>query len=171
MIVSLIAALATGSRVIGWRGQLPWRLADDLARFRQLTMGHSLVMGRRTFESLEGRRLDGRQIVVVSRQLQLPPSGADALAASIEDALVLAERVYEESEAFIAGGSQIYRQALAQDLVDRMYLTWVEAEVEGDVFFPAFDSSEWIVTASEHHPADERHPYEFTFERLERSGR
>ena len=168
MIVSLIAALADDNRAIGWQGQLPWRLPDDLARFRQLTMGHSLLMGSRTFESLGDRRLDGRRIILVSRHRRLPPAGADALAASIEDALLIAERVFQDDGPFIAGGGQVYEQALADDLVDRMYLTWVMADVPGDVFFPPFDPTDWDVVASQPHPADERHQFAFRFEQLER---
>ncbi len=169
MIVSIIAAFAAPNRTIGRDGELPWRLPDDLTRFRELTMGHTLLMGRRTFQSLHGRRLSGRRIIVLSRSLNSTPASADAVASSLEQGIELAREEYGDSELFIAGGQQVYRQALEMSVVDRMYLTVIEAEIEGDTFFPEFDAGEWQVLDESDHPADIIHPYAFRFKTLERT--
>lgn len=169
MIVSLIAAYTVANRAIGHQGGLPWHLPADLARFKKLTMGHTLLMGRRTYESLEGRRLPGRKIIVLSNTWREPPSGADALSTDLMAALRQAQFQFDEKEAFIAGGAQVYAQALAKDLVDRMYLTLVEADVPADTYFPAFDPEDWRLSHREFHPADDRNPYAHTFQILERA--
>ncbi len=169
MIVSIIVAFADANRAIGRDGDLPWRLPADLARFRELTMGHTLLMGRRTFQSLHGRRLSGRRIIVLSRSLNSTPATADAVASSLEEGMDLAREAYEESELFIAGGEQVYQQALELGVVDRMYLTVVEAEIEGDTFFPEFNRNEWQLKDESAHPADIVHPHPLRFKTLERS--
>lgn len=169
MIVSLIAAYAVSDNAIGIRGDLPWHLPADLRRFKQLTMGHTLIMGRRTHQSLGGRVLPGRRIIVLSRTLNRRPPNADRVADSLARALEIAERELGESEVFITGGEEVYDLALEKDLVDRMYLTLVEAEIEADTFFPTFDPDKWQVLSCESHPADDRHRYPFTFTTLERS--
>lgn len=158
MRVSLIAAVADDG-VIGRDRDLPWRLPADWRRFKRLTMGHHLLMGRRTWESI-ARPLPGRTIVVISRGAPELPAGVH-LAASLDDALALARRAGDD-EAFIAGGAQIYRLALP--LADRLYLTRVHARPEGDVFFPALDWSRWRRRRCHHHPADERNECAHTFE-------
>jgi dihydrofolate reductase len=161
--VSLIAAVA-GNGVIGREGGLPWHLPADLARFQKLTLGHHLIVGRRTWESI-GRPLSGRRMVVVSeRGLGLPDEVA--LAHSLEEALALAARAGED-EVFVGGGARLYREALP--LADRLYLTRVSAEVAGDVTFPELEPSAWRVVAREDHPADDRHAYPFAFLTLERA--
>ncbi|MDP6469021.1 MAG: dihydrofolate reductase, partial [Pirellulaceae bacterium] len=125
MRTSLIVAIANND-VIGVNGDLPWKLSDDLRRFKQLTMGHSIIMGRKTYESI-GRLLPGRTSIVVTRQKAYSVKPGALLAHSVTAAVDLAR---ESSEVFIIGGAEIYRVALP--LVDRMYVTAVAAEVAGD---------------------------------------
>ena len=142
--------------VIGKDNTLPWRLSADLKRFRALTMGHHIVMGRKTFESI-GKLLPGRKTVVVSRNPKYRFEGA-VVAASIDAAI---QACGDDPEIFIIGGAEIYRQAL--DRADRIYLTEVEADIDGDAHFPPFNRSEWIETSRETFPANELndHPYQF----------
>lgn len=161
-MVSIIAAMAEANRAIGWRGDLPWRLPADLAHFRLLTMGHAVIMGRVTWEPIAARGLPGRQVIVLTRGASAP--GA-LVAHSLEAALRLAE---SDPEVFIAGGASVYQQALAADVVDRMYLTLVQAEVRGDAFFPEFDRSRWSLIASEPRPADDENPFAMRFETYQR---
>ena len=168
MIVSIIAAIAEADRGIGLRGILPWRLPADMARFRGLTMGHAVIMGRATWEPLAERGLPGRRVIVLSRASRTWET-CDAVAASLREALQIAAQNPQETETFIAGGAQIYMEALAQTLVDRMYLTIVHAEVEADAFFPKYDEADWRATSNEVLLADDRNPYGMTFRLLERS--
>ena len=162
MIVSIIAAMDR-KRGIGVNNRLPWRLSADLKRFRELTMGHHIIVGRKTFESI-GRPLPGRRMIVVTRDRNYKAEGCD-LAHSVEDAINLA-RERGESEAFICGGAEIYARSI--DVADRMYLTSVDAEVAADTFFPEFDEREWSERASFYQPADEKNQYPFTFRALVR---
>ena len=156
MIVSIIAAVADNG-VIGWDGGLPWHLPADLKRFKKLTTGHHMVMGRRTWDSIGRRPLPGRPTIVVSRDPAFVAEGA-RVARSVEEALELAAGA---DEVFIAGGQAIYREALP--VADRVYLTRVHARFEGDTFFPAFDASGWQVVVEERHEADEKNPHAHTF--------
>jgi dihydrofolate reductase len=156
VIVSIIAAVSDNG-VIGRDGGLPWRLPADLKRFKRLTSGHHMIMGRRTWESIGRRPLPGRPTIVVSRDPGFAAEGAQ-VARSIGQALELAGAV---AEVFIAGGEAIYREAL--EVADRLYLTRVHAVVEGDTFFPELDESGWRVVAEEHHPPDEKNAYAHTF--------
>jgi dihydrofolate reductase len=133
VIVSIIAAMDRKCG-IGVDNKLPWRLSADLKRFRELTMGHHIIVGRKTFESI-GRPLPGRRMIVVTRDRNYKAEGCD-LAHSVEDATRLA-RERGESEVFICGGAEIYAQSIG--IVGRMYLTFVGAEVAADTFFPEFD--------------------------------
>jgi dihydrofolate reductase len=146
--VSLIAAVARG-RVIGRDGGIPWRLPEDMQRFRELTMGHPVVMGRRTWESLpdQFRPLPGRGNVVITRNPDWSAQGADR-APSIEEALVHLE---SEPEVFVIGGGEIYAAALP--FADELLLTEIDAEVEGDTTFPEWDSGEFEETSRESHVA------------------
>jgi dihydrofolate reductase len=162
VIVSIIAAMDR-KRGIGVDNKLPWRLSADLKRFRELTMGHHIIVGRKTFESI-GRPLPGRRMIVVTRDRNYKADGYD-LAHSVEDATRLA-RERGESEAFICGGAEIYAQSIG--IVDRMYLTFVDAEVAADTFFPEFDEREWSELESVYRPADEKNQYPFTFKLLVR---
>jgi dihydrofolate reductase len=162
VIVSIIAAMDR-KRGIGVDNKLPWRLSADLKRFRELTMGHHIIVGRKTFESI-GRPLPGRRMIVVTRDRNYKAEGCD-LAHSVEDAVNLA-RERGESETFICGGAEIYAQSI--DVADRMYLTLVAAEVAADTFFPEFDEQEWGERESFYQPADEKNQYPFIFKTLAR---
>jgi dihydrofolate reductase len=161
VIVSIIAAVDRRGG-IGVDNRLPWRLSADLKRFRELTMGHHIIVGRKTFESIMqigGKPLPGRRMIVVTRDRSYKAEGCD-VAHSIEDATSLA-RGRGESEVFICGGAEIYAQSIG--IVDRMYLTFVDAEVAADTFFPALDEREWSERESSYHPVDEKNQYAFTF--------
>ncbi len=156
--LSLLAALDRGF-AIGKGNALPWHLPADLKRFKQLTLGKPIVMGRRTAESL-GRALPGRRNLVLTRRGRVPFDGMEAVA-SIDDALQAA-RDSGATELCVIGGAQVY--ALALPRVAVMHLTHVDTAVEGaDAFFPAFDAGEWRVVARERHAADARHAVGFEF--------
>lgn len=165
MTVSIIAAMDK-KRGIGVDNKLPWRLSADLKRFRDLTMGHHIIVGRKTFESI-GKPLPGRRMIVVTRDSAYKAEGCD-VAYSVEDATRLA-RERGESEAFICGGAEIYAQSIA--IVDRMYITFVDAEVRADTFFPEFEELEWNEQESFYQPADEKNQYPFTFKLLVRKSK
>ncbi|HEY8849813.1 MAG TPA: dihydrofolate reductase [Thermoanaerobaculia bacterium] len=156
MTVSIIAALSANN-VIGRNNRLPWHVAADLKRFKSLTLGHHLLIGRKTFESLD-QPLPGRTIVVITRD---PNFAADGVlsAPSVERAIDVARL---DPELFIGGGAQIFEQTIHR--ADRMYLTRIHAEIEGDTFFPEFDDvTEWILVDVEHHEADEKNDYPYSF--------
>lgn len=160
MIVSLVAAMAE-NRVIGKNGKLPWHLPKDLKYFKKLTVDHTVIMGRKTFDEIK-RPLDNRRNVVITRNHAFQPHGATVVP-SLEEALALAAT---EEEVFVIGGGDIFRLALPR--ADRLYLTVVHAEVEGDTFFPPFDDSAWALEEDERHEADYQHAYPFSFRRYER---
>lgn len=162
MRVSLIAAVAENG-TIGRDGSLPWHLPDDLKRFRALTTGHHVIMGRRTFESI-GRPLPQRTSLVISRDPRLRIDGARVLP-SVEAALQHA-RAAGEKEAFVIGGASIYAAALP--IADRLYLTKIAARVDGDAFFPPIDEGDWTLQSSESHAADDRHAHAFSLTALDR---
>jgi dihydrofolate reductase len=137
MIISLIVAMDERGG-IGIKNRVPWHLPSDLKRFKALTMGHHLILGRKTYESI-GRALPGRMMIIVTRSKNYQALGCLTVS-SLEDALKLAEE-RGEIEVFIAGGGTIYTQSLA--LADRIYLTRVHAEVEAEVFFPNWDMRKW----------------------------
>ena len=142
--IAIIAAMAS-NRVIGNRGALPWHLTEDLKRFKELTTGHPVIMGRKTFESIVlalGKPLPGRRNIVVTRSAQYTPTGAEAVN-SLEGALHLVG----DQQAFVIGGAEIY--CLALPLADTMFLTEINARFDGDAWFPGFDKSEWLETARE----------------------
>jgi dihydrofolate reductase len=150
-------------RGIGREGRLPWRLSTDLKRFRELTMGHHIIVGRKTFESI-GKPLAGRRMVIVTRDPVYQVPGC-VTAHSIADAIELA-RAAGETELFICGGAEIYAQTL--DMAERIYLTRVAADCDADTFFPEFDRDEWVEESGEPHAADEKNEYPFTFSLLVR---
>jgi dihydrofolate reductase len=151
MRLSLIVAVARNG-VIGRQGQLPWRLSADLKRFKSLTMGHHLIMGRKTFDSLNGRELPGRVTIVLTRSGQIPSHVKQV--ASLDDALHLAAG---DQEVFVIGGSEIF--ALALPRADRLYITWVEADVEGDVHLPPIDLADWRLLEETAVLADAKNEY------------
>ena len=161
MNLALVVACAE-NRVIGRDGDLPWRLPDDLRRFRRLTTGHAILMGRRTWESL-GRPLPERRNVVVT-QARIEVAGVEAFS-SLGAAL---EAVADDPEPFVIGGEALYAAALPQ--ATRIHRTSVHAAVEGDAFFPEVDWKEWKRVFEEHHEADDQHAHAFSFETWERTG-
>ncbi len=155
----LIAALDR-NRAIGRGNALPWHLPDDLKRFKALTLGKPVLMGRKTAESL-GRALPKRRNLVLTRSGRVPFAGMEAVA-SIDDALRIAESD-GASELCIIGGGEVY--ALALPLATRMHLTHVDTAIdEGDAFFPAFDPAAWREFARSHHAADDTHAFAFDFD-------
>ena len=160
MIVSLIAALAE-NRVIGKGGGLPWRLPKDLQRFKQLTVDHTVIMGRKTFEEIK-HPLANRRNVVISRDPGFHPRGVTVVP-SLDEALALGAT---ESEVFVIGGGEIFKLALPR--ADRLYLTIVHSEVPGDTLFPPLDQTAWALEEKEHHSADARHAHPFSFRRYRR---
>ena len=157
MAVSLIVAVSKNG-VIGRAGGLPWRLSADLKHCKKTTMGHHLIIGRRTWDEV-GKPLPGRTMVVVTRSRRFAPEGV-RVAHSLEEALDIAR---DDAEPFIGGGAHIYRMALENDLIDRIYLTRIHAEVEGDTVFPEVDLDDWDLVSEEHHEADERNEYPYGF--------
>lgn len=155
MRVSLIVARSLNG-IIGRDGDLPWHLSADLRRFKKLTMGHHMVMGRKTFESI-GRLLPGRKTVVVTRSNDFDGQGA-LVANSLEQALQMAAA---DDEIFVVGGGEVYRQAIP--LADRIYMTVVQTEVEGDTSFPELNRDQWQVVEQQHYAADEKNDYDHHF--------
>jgi dihydrofolate reductase len=161
MTTSIIVAM-TPDRVIGRHGLLPWHLPADLQRFKRVTMGHHLIMGRKTFDSI-GRLLPGRTTIVISRQPQLVIPGARVVP-SVPAALASAGA---DTEVFFVGGAQVYGEALP--LADRIYLTVVHAPIDGDVRFPDIDPAQWRMVHEEDFPADQRNPHATTYRVLVRA--
>lgn len=163
--LALIAAM-TRDRVIGRQNTLPWRLPADMRRFRELTTGHPILMGRKTFESL-GRPLPHRTNIVLTSDPSYTGQGC-VTAHSLDQALAIAARYLtpELTEIFVIGGENLYRQTLAR--ADRLYLTQIEAQIEGDAWFPEFALETWEVLARETRLADEKNPYDCVFLTLER---
>lgn len=160
VLLSAIVAMDR-NRVIGYQNQLPWHLSADLKHFKNITMGHPIIMGRNTYESI-GKPLPGRQNIVITRRpLQAPDEVC--VVDSLEAALA---KVQHEPEAFITGGQQIFQQSLP--IIQKLYLTQIEHEFLGDTFFPPINSKEWQITKSEPHAADEKNPYDYTFLVFER---
>lgn len=143
MKISLIVAM-TENRVIGKDGDIPWKLPEDQKRFKSLTQGHTLIMGRRTYESI-GRPLPNRRNVVVTRQKDYSAPGCEVVE-SLDAALRLA-RTSGETEAFVGGGAGLYAEALPA--ADRIYLTVIHTQAEGDTFFPEFDTANFVEASRE----------------------
>ena len=166
MKLSLIVA-ATEAGVIGRDNQLLWRLPSDLKRFRRLTMGKPIVMGRKTFQSI-GKVLDGRDNIIVSRDPQFQVEGGFVVS-SVDEALTLG-RVRAEAlgaqEVMVIGGAEIYKATLG--VADRVYFTLVQVDLEGDAFFPVLDQAVWREVFCEAHSGLERHEYDFVFKTYER---
>lgn len=159
-------AAISENRVIGRGAEIPWKLRDEQQALKKLTMGHCLIMGRRTWESI-GRPLPGRTSIVVTRQSDYQTGHGDevVVVGSLEEAVVAAEHIGDD-EAFVFGGAGLYEEALAR--ADHLYLTRVHAEIEGDVYFPEFDEAQWRITNETSHEADARNEHAFTMRRYER---
>ena len=161
-LVSLVAAVAENG-VIGRGGGMPWHLPEDLRRFKVLTMGKPMLMGRRTFESI-GRPLPGRRSLVLSRSSDWASPGVTVVR-SVEEAI---EAATEADELAVVGGAEVYRLTLP--LAERIYLTRVLASVSGETIFPPLEARQWRQTHREAHPPDARHAYGMIFSVLERAG-
>ena len=160
MIVSIIAAMDR-NRLIGNKNQLPWHLPADFAHFKSVTMGKPVIMGRKTFESI-GKPLPGRINIVLSRDPDTSFEGVECVS-SFADALA---KVPGTQEVMVIGGSTIYEMLLPQ--VNRMYFTYVDAEFEGDAWFPEYDKNQWHETESVTRPADKKNRYDCRFVTLEK---
>jgi dihydrofolate reductase len=162
--ISIIVGHAN-KNVIGQKGELPWHLPADLKRFKQLTTGHVVIMGRKTFESIVarlGHPLPDRRSIVISRTMTA--GEGYVVAASLTDALAL---VQAEPEVFIAGGGQIYAATL--HIANKIYLTKVDANIEGDTVFPKLTDDEWKIVSHEPQQPDEKNPLPYRFITLERT--
>lgn len=160
MIISIIAAMDENNG-IGIDNKMPWHLPTDLMRFKKITMGHHLILGRKTFQSIGGP-LPGRQMIVLSRNPEFKAAGC-LVSRSLDEALQLAEAAGEK-EVFVVGGGEIYHEALP--LVDRMYLTLVDTKAESDTNFPQFDRKNWEVICEQDFPEDSKNPLAHTFRYL-----
>lgn len=159
MIVSLIAAVSK-NHVIGKNNDLPWKLPDDMRYFMETTREHAVIMGRKNFDSLPAKYkpLKDRLNIVITRNKEVLKDFDVRTAGSIDEAF---EQAPQSEEVFVIGGAEIFRQTL--DRADRLYITEIDAVVDGDVFFPEYDKSKWKEISRVHHPADERHTYAFDF--------
>jgi len=166
MTISLIAALSR-NLVIGRNNDLPWHLPDDMKYFMQTTKGHYVIMGRKNYDSIpeKFRPLPNRTNIVVTRQqgLKLPNC---TVVHSLEEAVAIA-REAAEKELFIIGGAAIYQ--LGMPLANRLYLTEIDATIDGDTYFPEFQKSLWKEVSRQHHPTDDRHAFPFDFVIYERT--
>lgn len=162
-MISIIVAASTNN-VIGVQGELPWKISDDLKRFKELTMGKPIVMGRLTWESI-GRPLPGRQNIVITRQPDFSAEGCDVVASPVA-ALDVAG---DAEEVMIIGGGQIYDLFLPK--AGRLHVTRVHTEIEGDAFFPAIDANSWELVGREAFAASEANEFAFEFRTYERKDR
>jgi dihydrofolate reductase len=159
-LISAVVAMARDG-VIGRDNAMPWHLPDDLKRFKQLTMGKPMLMGRKTFEAI-GKPLPGRTSLVLTRDPSWQAKDVIAVR-SVDEALA---KVGDVPELCIVGGAEIYKLTLP--ITQRIHLTRIHANIPGDAVFPAIDTSQWRETERVEHPADERHAYAMTFSTLER---
>lgn len=155
--VSIIAAIARNN-AIGKANKLPWHLPADLKRFKDLTTGHAILMGKRTFESLPNGPLPNRKNIVLSSVMSEGVNENYFEANSIEDALELCD---QEEQVFIIGGSSVYSQSF--DFADDMYVTWVDEEFDADAFFPEIDFEVWKEDSREERQPDDKNPHHYAF--------
>jgi len=160
MIVSMIVAIAENN-AIGKGNQLLWRMPADLKHFKNVTSGHTVIMGRKTFDSV-GKPLPNRRNIVVTRNTELQIDGAEVVN-TLEKAIALCD---ENEEVFIVGGAEIYKMAM--DLTDRIYLTVIHGIFDADTFFPVINPEIWIETAVAENKADDKNPFDYTFSTLVR---
>lgn len=159
MLISLIVAAGTNN-AIGKDNQLLWHLPKDLQFFKKTTWAMPVIMGRKTFESLSGKPLQGRLNIIITRQKNWQPDGVTVVH-SLNDALFVA-RLADYKEVFVAGGGEIYKEALAQ--ADKVYLTRVQTAPEADTFFPELTQEEWQLVSDETFPKNEKHAYPYSFQ-------
>jgi dihydrofolate reductase len=160
MNLSIIVALSENN-VVGINNQLPWHLSADLKRLKSITMGHHLIMGRKTFESI-GKPLPGRTNVIITHNKEYKAEGA-VVVSSVKEAL---ETAKNDSEAFIFGGGEVFKETLP--MVNKIYMTKIHQTFNGDTFFPELKSNEWKETFREEHQPDEKNQYRYSFINLER---
>ncbi len=166
MLISLIVA-ASENNVIGKDNQLLWRLPNDTKFFKITTWAMPVIMGRKTFESMNGQPLPGRFNFVVSHKKDWKPSNVKAhVAATLQQAIQLAKQT-DCKEAFIIGGGQIYSESIS--IADRIYMTRVHTKIDGDAFFPVFNAPEWKIISNIDFSADEKHQYAYSFQIWERT--
>ncbi len=165
--ISIVVAVAENG-VIGNAGDLPWRLSGDLQRFKQLTMGHALVMGRKTYESI-GRPLPGRVSIVLTKQRDYQPGRAEVrVTLSLDEALsILPATDMDHNEVFVVGGAEIYRMALPR--AARLYRTVVHASPEGDAYFPGIDPEAWTLVETHDYPPDDKNEFACTWQKWHRT--
>jgi len=166
MIISLVVA-ASDNNVIGKNNQLLWHLPKDMKFFKNVTWAMPVVMGRKTFEAIGNKPLSGRKNIVITRQ---PGWNADGVSVvnSVDAAAVLAEEL-NYKEIFVIGGGQIYM--IAFDQANKIYMTRVRAELEGDTYFPVIEKDDWTLVSKTDNPADEKHSYAFSFQLWERKSK
>ena len=159
----IIAAVAL-NRVIGKENDLAWHLPADMKYFKECTKGFPVIMGRKNYESIpeKYRPLPGRLNIVMSHQKDYHVAEGVALCHDLQKALDIAAETGTD-KVYIIGGGQVYKSAIEQGLVDKMLITWVEAEVKGDVYFPVFDEESWTLHSLMHHPKDKEHAFPMRF--------
>jgi dihydrofolate reductase len=162
MIVSLIVAIGKNNQM-GINNSLPWRLKDDLKNFKKVTEGHSVLMGRKTFESI-GKPLPNRTNIIISRSANFSVEGCKVFN-SVEDGISFAKDM-NETELFIIGGREIYEYCLTGGIVDKLYLTKVDFDGKADTYFPEVDLFEWKILSSEQFQKSEKNEYNFLLEIL-----
>ncbi len=164
-MISIIVAVAK-NRVIGDKGDIPWYLPDDLKHFAKITKGHTVIMGRKTYESIIKRLkkpLPERKNVVITSQCNFKAPGCEVLQ-SVDDAIF--EFSSRKEEVFVIGGSKVYEEFLP--VADKLYLTEIDGDVHGDTVFPTYDEREWVTSAVQNHPMDDKHIYKFDYVELVR---
>lgn len=160
-MVTLVVAMGKNN-AIGKENLMPWHLPNDLQHFKRLTLGHPVIMGRKTYESI-GKALPGRTNIVISRRDGWFQEGI-LIVGSLKEAMKFAQKI--DDEIFIIGGGEIFRQTI--EAADRLEVTEVEASPDADVFFPKIDPKIWGLVKEEHHTQDDRHAYDYTFKTYER---
>jgi len=153
--LSIIAAMDR-NRVLGYKNDIPWHIPHDLRRFKRITSGHTIIMGRKTFESLPGP-LPKRRTIVITSSTGYSAPGIEVVK-SIEDSIRIADKKHEN---FVAGGANIYEQFLP--FADKLYLTHIDAEYKGDTYFPEIDYSKWKLIEEEHHTTEDENKIQFTY--------
>jgi dihydrofolate reductase len=167
MIISLIVAASTNN-VIGKDNQLLWRLPNDMKYFKNTTWGMPVIMGRKTYESLAGDPLPGRFNYVITRQPDWDPHKEKVIIEPSLDAAIADAARTDCKETFVIGGGQIYTESMS--IADRIYMTRVDAVLDGDTYFPAIDEKEWQMISHRDFPADDQHAYSYSFQVWERRG-
>ncbi len=153
----IIIAAAAENNALGINNDLPWHLPDDFKRFKTLTTGHKIIMGRKTLESFP-KALPNREHIVITRNKNYQPKFKCTVVSSIKDAIALTKN---DEKAFIIGGGEIYKQSL--EIATHIELTRVHAKVDADTFFPIIETNQWELIKEEYHPKDDRHKYDFTY--------